>query len=85
MAEVCSGAHRQTIVMCHNYIQCGGGRKRWGWRSIWGGGGGGALTISSAFIEEDIILTHENKLRGGFLPKPLNPPLHAYAHDVNAV
>ena len=49
------------------------------------GGGGGALTISSAFIEEDIILTHENKLRGGFLPKPLNPPLHAYAHDVNAV
>ena len=50
-----------------------------------GGGGGGALTISSAFIEEDIILTHENKLRGGFLPNPLNPPLHAYAHDVNAV
>ena len=47
--------------------------------------GGVALTISSAFIEEDIILTHENKLRGGFLPKPLNPPLHAYAHDVNAV
>ena len=51
---------------------------------VYGGGGGGGGGGGSA-VHLLIILTHENKLRGGFLPKPLNPPLHAYAHDVNAV